>query len=122
MKNILGWLLIVIGLVIIFGDIFATYNYFTGKDKFPEIFKEQSISNNIPTGISSGGNDMQNQISEAVNNAVKDQLSKTFPSSSITLMLNASLWSIFAFFLISAGGKLVEVGGKLLVSSKKERE
>lgn len=120
MKNILGWILVLIGLLIIFGDILVTANYFTGKEKFPEIFKEQSFSSSNSDTTKSNGSDMQNQINDAVSNAVRDQLSKTFPSSSVALMLNASLWSIFAFFLLGAGGKLVEVGGKLLVKNKNE--
>ena len=119
MKNILGWILLVVGLVIIFGDIFVTYNYFTGKDKFPEIFKEQPISTN-KTSNASGG-DVQSQMNEALGNAVKDQLNQTLPSSSIALVLNASLWSIFAFFLLSAGGKLVKIGGSF-ISNKKDDE
>ncbi|MFA6252217.1 MAG: hypothetical protein WCX74_02350 [Candidatus Paceibacterota bacterium] len=120
MKNILGWILLAIGLVMIFGDIFVTYNYFTGKDKFPEIFKEQFVAlNNKTTNI--GGGDVQGQMNEAIGNAVKDQLNQALPSSSILLVLNASLWSIFAFFLLSAGGKLVRIGGSF-ISNKKDDE
>ncbi|MCK9393912.1 MAG: hypothetical protein WCX30_01130 [Candidatus Paceibacterota bacterium] len=125
MKNILGWILIVIGLVIILGDIFVSYNYFTGKDKFPEIFKETVVSSITPSSASNTTintqQQLQNQVSENINNSIKDQLNNILPSSSISLMLNASLWSLFAFFLLSAGAKLAKLGGGF-VREKKEEE
>jgi predicted PurR-regulated permease PerM len=127
MKNILGWVLIVVGLIMILGDIFVSYNYFTGKDKFPEIFKESvvsNVSNNSKINSSSGGDvqqQIQSQVNETVGNTIRDQVDRALPASSITLMLNASLWSIFAFFLLSAGAKLAKLGGGF-VKEKREEE
>lgn len=126
MKNILGWVLIIVGLVMILGDIFVSYNYFTGKDKFPEIFKEVQVSSTKEPASTSGNNTtdaqqkLQNQVSESINNSIQDQVSRMLPSGSISTMLNASLWSIFAFFLLSAGAKLVSLGGGFIKAKKEE--
>jgi len=125
MKNILGWALIIVGLVMILGDIFVSYNYFTGKDKFPEIFKEAQISSTKEPASTSGNTTdvqqkLQNQVNESINNSIQDQVSRMLPSGSISTMLNASLWSIFAFFILSAGAKLVSLGGGFIKGKKEE--
>jgi len=42
-KSVLAWVLIFVGLGVIFWDISTTYNYFTGKLEFPQIFAEPKI-------------------------------------------------------------------------------
>ncbi|MFA5080087.1 MAG: hypothetical protein WC472_00475 [Candidatus Paceibacterota bacterium] len=126
MKNILGWGLVIIGLMFIFGDIFVSYNYFTGKDKFPEIFKAATSSNNnsTKTTTTSGNNDiqqqLQTQVNESINNSIRDQISQIIPSGSIMTMLNISTWSIFAFLILSAGVKIVNLGRSFIFEKKKD--
>ncbi|MDD5639955.1 MAG: hypothetical protein PHR47_04150 [Candidatus Pacebacteria bacterium] len=128
MKNILGWGLVIIGLIFIFGDIFVSYNYFTGKDKFPEIFKETtSISDNSAKINTTNGNgdvqqQLQTQVNESINKSIQNQISQIIPNGTVITMLNISTWSVFAFLVLSAGVKIVNLGRNFIFEKKKEEQ
>jgi len=38
-RKVIGWLLLLVGLIIIFYSLFTSYNIFTGKSTGPTVFK-----------------------------------------------------------------------------------
>ena len=109
-KSILSWVLIFIGLGIIFWDISASYYYFTGQKQFPQIFAEPKIETSVqsPTGMI----DPQ----ELASGIIKEQLGNMMPANSVSELLNLSSWILFASFLVYAGAKVTGIGIDLLKS------
>ena len=108
-KSIFAWVLIFIGLGLIFWDISTTYNYFTGRLEFPQIFAEPKID----TTQSTSGQGGMEQITTSV---LKGIMGDLMPANSVSELLNLSSWILFATFLIYAGGKLVGMGNDFLKS------
>lgn len=107
-KVIMGWILIFLGLGVIFWDISTSYYYFTGQKQFPQIFAEPKIE-----GSSSAGSQEFNP-QELASNIIKEQLSGIMPANSVSELLNLTSWIVFASFLIYAGGKVTGVGIDLI--------
>jgi len=110
-RQFLAWVLIIVGLGIIFWDISSSYFYFTAQEKFPQLFVENTI---VEGNTSSTGTTIQDQIG----NVVKDQISQMIPKNTVSQLLNISSWTIFATFLLWAGGKLIKIGGDLLKNNQ----
>jgi len=140
-KTIIGWVLLVIGLVIIGQAINLSYQYFTAKANFPELFKTSAINQNQPAKeaqqISSSDsvlnsldnlpeqiqptidqtlNQADNQINQAMTQAANMALANIMPADSTVKLLNLIAWSIFAAFLVYTGGTIASLGIKLLLS------
>ncbi len=109
-KQFLAWILIIIGLGLVFWDISSSYYYFTAQKEFPKVFVENTVTKvqNPTTG---------NAIQDQMNNIVGEQISKLVPENSVTQLLNISSWILFASFLLWAGGKLVGIGSDFLKNS-----
>ena len=105
-NKILGYALLIIGLIIIFGAMWQSYSIFTAKDSVPLVFI-------VPAPIQQkrgGAQDSQAMINEAV----KAQLNQIISPESITKILNLGAWSIFAGILILGGGVISGIGVKLV--------
>ena len=104
-----AWVLIIIGLGIVFWDISSSYYFFTAQKEFPPVFVNNPSAqvNNPSTG---------NNIQEQVGNMVKEQIKQLVPENTVTQLLNISSWIIFASFLLWAGGKLIGIGSDFLKS------
>jgi|WetSurMetagenome_2_1015567.scaffolds.fasta_scaffold209303_1 hypothetical protein len=109
-RQFLAWVLIIIGLGIVFWDISSSYYYFTAQEKFPPVFAETKSAN---SDTSSAGGTIQEQIGSVV----KEQIKQLIPENSITQLLNITSWIIFASFLLWAGGKLIGIGNEFLKNS-----
>lgn len=109
-RQLLAWVLIVIGLGIVFWDISSSYNYFTAQEKFPQVFAENKTAETETIGT---GTTIQDQIG----NVVKEQIKEMLPENTVTQLLNIASWIIFASFLLWAGGKLVGMGSDFLKKS-----
>ena len=108
-RQFLAWVLIVIGLGIVFWDISSSYYYFTAQKEFPKVFVEnQSV--NTSSGSSTG-------IEGQIGNVIKDQIKQMIPENTVTQALNMSSWIVFASFLLWAGGKLIGIGSNFLKES-----
>ena len=105
-KSIIGWVLIVLGLAIIFWVIFSSYEIFTAKTKVPEIFQTAERGEVLPEGFLTQEEQMQKMIGE--------QLKGLLPAGFLPELLNLAAWSIFAMILFFGGGKVAEIGIKLL--------
>jgi len=105
-KQIIGYILLVAGLVIIIGTLWQSFMIFTNKASAPLVFKTSAVFSSVKTG-----NDFQSQI---INMAVQQQLSQMLSPESITKILNLASWSILAGVLIFGGGVISSIGTKLL--------
>ena len=117
-KIIIGWVLVIAGLLIIGQTISNSYQYFTAKADFPAVFtapvaNSATDSKTIAAAASQNPQEMaQAQIQQSMNQAVGNLL----PVDSITKLLNTIVWSIFATILIYAAGKICSIGIQLLSS------
>lgn len=115
MKKIIGWVFIFVGVLIIMGGVWESYQIFSAQKLAPEIFKfqEKKIS---PVLIEPKKTieKPEEKISREVRETIQEQLEKMLPSDFVVKLLNLISWSIFATFLIYAGGKISELGIKLL--------
>ena len=106
-RQFLAWILIAMGLSIVFWDVSTSYYYFSAQKEFPKVFLDSQKS---VTDSSSTGNAIQDQIG----NIVKSQISQMIPENTVTQLLNMTSWIIFASFMLWAGGKLVGMGSDFL--------
>lgn len=112
-KKILGWVLLLAGLVIIFTSLYFSYRFFTSEAKAPEIFKlEQKTeslseqSKTIPTSPEALQKEMQKMIEQ--------QLKEIIPPEFLSKLLNLISWSIFAGILIFGGSRISGIGIRLI--------
>jgi hypothetical protein len=106
-RQLLAWILIIIGLFIVFWDITSSYFYFSAQKEFPKVFIENQTS--TANSVSVGGT-----IQDQVGNIIKDQIKQMIPENTVTQLLNITSWIIFASFILWAGGKLVGMGSDFL--------
>jgi len=123
-RKIIGWLLLFVGLIIIFYSLFASYNIFTGNSPGPTVFKmpekemvlpqkgeAQALEGQVEEDKSSSppfatSREMQEMIGE--------QLKGMLPVDFIPKLLNLLSWSIMAGILIFAGTQISSLGIKLI--------
>jgi len=111
-KKIIGWVLLVAGLIILFSDLYSSFNIFTAKTLPPSVFKETASSN-------SAVNSSQTILSQQdLQKIMSDQISKIIPQDYIFRLMNLISWSIFAGILVLIGGKISSIG----ISMLKEKE
>lgn len=111
-KTIIGWLLLTIGLVIIFWSLYSSYNIFSAKTEAPEIFKaaekeDSGVSQKEP--LSS-----EEQIKIEARKLMQEQLEGFLPTNFAPRLLNLISWSILVGILVFGGGKIALIGIKLL--------
>lgn len=112
-KNIIGWVLLSIGLIIIAWTLFFSVRIFTGKASPPQVFKvtvdstQQEVSGDKKTTITE---DLQNQLRKMVDS----QLSKILPFEFFDKVMNLLAWSLLAIILFFGGGKLCTIGVAML--------
>jgi len=107
-ERIIGFLLLGIGVVIIFYALYASYGIFTGSQEPPEVYGQITSSQNQRS--SSVPDDVQQQIDGLIEN----QLQRLLPADSIPKTLNLFAWSILTGILIFGGGQIAGIGVKLV--------
>lgn len=109
-KQIVGWLLVALGLGLIFWGLWTSFEVFSGKAAAPEIFRaEQSQS-----PAAAKGSSLEAQAQEVFDQALQEQFKSFLPPGSIPELLNLLSWSIFAGILMWGGGQVAGIGVKLL--------
>lgn len=106
LKRIVGWGLLVAGIVLICWTLYSSYNIFTGKTLAPEVFETPSES----ALTQAGGGDIQAQIEKMIGEQLKGML----PADTLVTFLNLGVWSMLAFILIFGGTQISSLGIKLL--------
>ena len=117
-KRILGTILIFIGLAMFYWDITTSYYYFTAQQEFPQVFIQ--ATSDVQENKALSGSAIQNQMNAIVGDQINQQISKLVPGNTITEMLNASVWSIFATLLIYAGAKIIGIGRDFLKDARED--
>lgn len=108
--KIAGWFLLIVGVTIIGGTLFYSYNIFTARKPMPTIF---IVEKPIATFESTGGN-LEEQMGEMIKQALGDQIGSLIPADTVTKMLNLFAWSICASILIFGGSQIANLGIKLI--------
>lgn len=98
----IGYVLLAIGLILIFLTVFQSYNIFTDKTEAPVVFKAESFGQNNSADQGS----LQQQIQQQVRGLL--------PADAIAKVLNLFSWTLLAFILMLAGGKVAGLGIKML--------
>jgi len=109
--KILGWGLLIVGVVIIGWTLFSSYNIFTGKTAAPEVFKVETEGVLTPEGSFPAS---PAEIQKETEKMIGEQLKKILPADTIPKMLNLAVWSMLAFILIFGGSQISSLGIKLI--------
>ncbi len=108
--KIFGWILLIIGILIIFWTLFASHGIFTGRLVPPQLFEtEERISierNESPT--------TQEELEQEMERLIGEQLAAMVPEGAISDILNLMAWSIMAGIMIFGGSRLSELGIKMI--------
>ena len=136
-SKIAGWILLVVGLSMIFWGVYSSYEIFTGKKQAPEIFSYESsknlaessdVENNKADDKKAAGivmekyqdidqlniQDLRREQADQIKEMIGEQLKNILPADSMSKIMNLTSWSIFAFILILAGSKIASLGIKLI--------
>lgn len=105
-NKIIGYLLLFVGVAIIAGTLYHSYNIFLNKAAAPEIFKITKTEPFQKTKTQ----DIQKQMEEAV----KEQISQLLPPDFLPRILNLIAWSVGAGVLILGAGQIAGLGIKLV--------
>jgi len=100
---VIGYILLIIGVLLIALPLWQTYNIFTGKSVPAQVFARPAslqINQNV------GALDIGGQIQNA--------LIKIIPVDFIDNTLNIGTWLLLGFIIIYGGGKIAEIGVKLV--------
>ncbi len=110
LNKIFGYLLILLGLIIILGTLYVSYQIFTGKAVVPQVFFVPSKEAVQAVKSKNLNYDPQKQMEELI----KQQLAEIFPVDLLPRFLNLVSWSILAMVLIFGGSKIASLGIKLV--------
>ncbi len=112
LTKISGWILLTVGLVIIFWTLYSSYNIFTGKTKVPEIFRMEAKETETPTKVKTPST--QNELQKELERMLGEQLKTILPVDVLSKLLNLISFSILTGILIFGGSQIAGLGIKLL--------
>jgi len=113
LKKIIGWILLVFGLIIIFWVLYSSYNIFMAKVPAPEIFKMEK-KEQIKPGENKATPISSEEPQEEMERIIKEQIKNIIPSDSLAKLLNLISWSIFAGILVFGGSRISGLGIRLM--------
>jgi hypothetical protein len=126
--KILAWFIVVAGLAVIGWSIFSSYDFFTGKKDFPEVFKpsveqaQETPAVQKTADVSTAKTQAEAQaiaqaaVQEQIQQSMSENISKMFPADSVFKLSNMTAWIAFATFLVFAGGQISSIGAKILAN------
>lgn len=107
MKKIVGWVLLILGVLMIVWGIWSSYEIFTAQKPPYEIFKAQETQEVSPKQEKGGPEEQMQQV-------IKEQLGEMLPSDFLPQLFNMIAWSVFMGILVFAAGKISILGINLL--------
>lgn len=120
-NKIIGWVLVGLGIILIFWTIIVSYNIFTGAREVPQVFKlpaqsvqEKTSDADLQLAQGKSEQEIQSQVQKIVQGQLKEQIKDFFPPEFIAKILNLGSWSIFAAIMIFASGKISGIGIRLI--------
>ncbi len=112
LQNLIGWILLLVGLAVIAWVVYSSFNIFTAKASAPEIFKiETEIQNQSAKGKTPT---TQAELQKEMEKLISEQLRGLLPVDTLPKLLNLISWSVFAGILILAGAQTSGLGIKML--------
>ncbi|MEI7424614.1 MAG: hypothetical protein WCK10_00640 [Candidatus Staskawiczbacteria bacterium] len=102
-NKIIGYVLLTIGVLLVVSPLWQTYNIFTGHATPPQVFIKPIA---LQIDQQASPLDIQKQIQNA--------LIKVVPIDFINNTLNLASWLLLGFILMYGGGKIAEIGVKLV--------
>jgi len=104
--KILGWILLLAGVIIIVWTLYSSYNVFTGKVVAPEIFKiEEKKEALLPK---------EGEVQAMMEKMLGEQLRAMIPADTVPKILNLAVWAMLASILILGGAQISNLGIKLI--------
>lgn len=120
-NKIIGWALIAGGILMILWMILTSYNIFIGTKEAPKIFRIEGQSQAqecLTTADKLTNNkqvqEMEEQVKKIIEGQIKEQIKEFFPPEFIAKILNLGAWSLFAWLVFLAGGRISSIGIKLI--------
>ena len=110
LDKIIGWILILVGILIIIWTLFAAFNIFTARDLPPQIFSSGSENKNKVAQFSPSNQDLEEQMKQII----REQIKSVVPTEDLLKLFNLLSWSIFSGILIFGGARISELGIKLI--------
>ena len=112
LQNLIGWVLLLVGLAAILWTVYSSYNIFTAKAPAPEIFK---VEREVQTPGGAGKTPAtQAELQKEMEKLIGEQLKGLLPVDTLPKLLNLISWSIFAGILILAGAQTSGSGIKMI--------
>ena len=106
-QKLVGWILLIAGVILISWTLMSSYNIFTAKAELPEFFPSPKEEIAIKK---EAGQDIQVQMEQMI----REQLQGILPFDAVTKILNLTVWSMLAFILIFGGSQISGLGIKLI--------
>lgn len=113
-NKLFGWVLLTAGLLIIGYCFYSSWAIFTAKKEAPQIFKLVQEQSPAVNQKKSGQAAAQAQMEQAMQAQIQGAIGQMLPAGSIPKILNLASWSIFAAILVLIGGKVGELGIRML--------
>lgn len=113
-----GWILLLVGLVVIFYALLSSYNIFTAKRDAPILFEspeaeEFSLQMNQEES-SATARDLEDQAQKLIKGQLREQIQQVLPSAYIAKIFNLISWAFFVAIAIFAGSHIAALGIKLV--------
>lgn len=111
MKKIFGWVILIIGILIIVWGLWTSYQIFTGEIPIYEVFTPETIEE---TSLTKDKINFDLPIEQQIQGIIKDQIGQILPQELLFRFFNLGAWWIFMMILMLGGGKLAGIGINLL--------
>ncbi len=95
-EKVVGYILLAIGVVMIFSSVFLAFNVFTGASAPPKLFNFSDVSFSVPQ---TGG------ASETV---------QIISGQDMSRIVSMVFWYLLMFFIMFAGGRIASLGVNLI--------
>lgn len=105
MKESTGWLLLILGVMLILWGVYYSYQIFTDKVSPPQMFKTSEEE------VFSGSAETPQEQMEV---AVKEQLESVISAETIPKIFNLIAWSMFAIILFMGASHIAVLGIRLI--------
>ena len=98
-----GWILLIVGLILIVLTVYSMFTIFTGTTSPPGIFNMKSITISMPTGEGTPPVEVE-----------------LVPGDQVSRVVNMLIWTVLMLFIASAGSRIGGLGVKLIREIKVE--
>ncbi|WAM22689.1 MAG: hypothetical protein OI715_00920 (plasmid) [Candidatus Methanoperedens sp.] len=99
----LGYILLIVGLIMIIGAVYSMYNVYTGAKPAPSVIH---VNSTIAVPAGTGALTITDFI----------------PGPDLNWLINTVMWFVLMIFIVLAGGKIGDLGVQLIRTMKVESE